>query len=55
MKESAISRLSNQYHEWVRRHPRAEADFNEAIEDLLNDAGVIFDRASARVLSLIHI
>lgn len=49
MKESAISRLSNQYHEWVRRHPRAEADFNEAIEDLLNDAGVIFDRASARV------
>ena len=41
MAESPISKLSNQYHEWVRVHPRAARDFRDAIEDLLNDAGVI--------------
>ena len=49
MAESPISKLSNQYHEWVRVHPRAARDFRDAIEDLLNDAGVIFDRVAARV------
>lgn len=49
MPESRISRLGNQYHEWVRTHPNSAQDFREAIEDLLNDAGVIFDRVSARV------
>ena len=44
-----MSRLGNRYHEWVRHHPTAAADFVEAIEDLLNDAGVIFDRVAARV------
>lgn len=46
MAESPISKLSNQYHEWVRVHPRAARDFRDAIEDLLNDAGVIFDRVA---------
>ena len=49
MAESPISKLSNQYHEWVRVHPRAARDFRDSIEDLLNDAGVIFDRVAARV------
>lgn len=49
MSESPISKLSNQYHEWVRVHPRAARDFRDAIEDLLNDAGIIFDRVAARV------
>lgn len=49
MAESPISKLSNQYHEWVRVHPRAARDFRDAIEDLLNDAGIIFDRVAARV------
>ena len=49
MAESPISKLSNQYHEWVRVHPRAARDFRDAIEDLLHDAGVIFDRVAARV------
>lgn len=49
MAESPISKLSNQYHEWVRANPRAARDFRDAIEDLLNDAGIIFDRVAARV------
>ncbi|MDO5031420.1 GTP pyrophosphokinase family protein [Corynebacterium sp.] len=49
MPESTISHLSNQYHEWVRKHPTAADDFRDAIEDLLNDAGVIFDRVSTRI------
>lgn len=49
MPESAMSRLGNQYHDWVRNHPDAAVEFGDSIEDLLNDAGVIFDRVSCRV------
>ena len=49
MPESRMSRLSNQYHDWARSHPTAAVDFRTAIEDLLNDAGIIFDRVSTRV------
>ena len=49
MPESRMSRLSNQYHDWARSHPTAAGDFRTAIEDLLNDAGIIFDRVSTRV------
>ena len=49
MAESRMSRLSNQYHAWTRSHPTAAEDFRTAIEDLLNDAGIIFDRVSTRV------
>lgn len=49
MAESPMSRLSNQYHSWVRTHPTAAQDFRDGIEDLLNDAGIIFDRVATRV------
>lgn len=49
MTKSDMSRLSNRYHEWVRRHPDAASTFREEIENLLNDAGIIFDRVSARI------
>lgn len=49
MAESSMSRLSNQYHSWVHAHPTAAQDFRDAIEDLLNDAGIIFDRVATRV------
>ena len=49
MPESSMSRLGNQYHSWVRAHPTAAQDFRDAIEDLLNDAGIIFDRVATRV------
>lgn len=46
---SKIQRLSNAYHRWVAAHPTASEDFVDAIEDLLVDAGVTFDRVVARV------
>lgn len=49
MPESAMSQLSNRYHDWVRQHPTAAADFTNAIEDVLDDAGVVYDRVCARV------
>ncbi|MDN6235299.1 MAG: GTP pyrophosphokinase family protein [Corynebacterium flavescens] len=49
MADNGISKLGNQYHEWLRAHPTAAVEFGDAIEDLLNDAGVIFDRVSPRV------
>ncbi|MBK4162581.1 GTP pyrophosphokinase [Corynebacterium macginleyi] len=49
MAESRMSRLSNQYHAWTRSQPTAAEDFGTAIEDLLNDAGIIFDRVSTRI------
>lgn len=44
-----MPRLSTQYHEWVAAHPHAAEEYSDAIEDLLNDAGVIFDRVSCRI------
>lgn len=49
MSDNTISLLGTRYHEWVRSHPRAADDFEGEIEDLLSDAGVTFDRVSARV------
>ena len=47
----SISLLGSRYHEWLRSHPTAAQDFADAIEDLLSDAGVTFDRVSARAKS----
>ncbi|HZK31978.1 MAG TPA: hypothetical protein VFC72_03605, partial [Corynebacterium sp.] len=47
----SISLLGSRYHEWLRAHPAAAEDFADAIEDLLTDAGVTFDRVSARAKS----
>ncbi|QGU04972.1 GTP pyrophosphokinase [Corynebacterium comes] len=44
-----IARLGSRYHEWIRAHPDAEKDFGAAVEDLLADAGVTYDRVVARV------
>ncbi|GAB3940761.1 GTP pyrophosphokinase [Corynebacterium tapiri] len=49
MPEKIIRQLGSRYHEWIRQHPQAAEDFAEDIEDLLNDAGVTFDRVTARV------
>lgn len=51
MKDNTISLLGTRYHEWVRAHPGAAEDFEGDVEDLLLDAGVTFDRVSARVKS----
>jgi ppGpp synthetase/RelA/SpoT-type nucleotidyltranferase len=44
-----VSRLGSRYHEWVRAHPGAAEAFGAAVEDLLADAGVTYDRVVARV------
>ncbi len=49
MPEHAISQLGNRYHEWVRTHPNAATEFSEAIEHVLDDAGVVYDRVATRV------
>ena len=49
MPETVMSQLGNRYHDWVRTHPTAAADFTAAIEDVLDDAGVVYDRVTARV------
>lgn len=51
MNDNRISRLGSRYHEWVKAHPEAEEDFAGDVEDLLSDAGVTFDRVTARVKS----
>lgn len=49
MPEHTISQLGNKYHDWVRSHPQAAAEFAEAIEDALDDAGVVYDRVATRI------
>ncbi|MDO5075890.1 GTP pyrophosphokinase family protein [Corynebacterium sp.] len=47
--DQAIARLDARYHEFVAKHPAAAADFREAVEDLLVDSGVTYDRVTTRV------
>lgn len=49
MNDNVIARLGSYYHDWVRSHPDAAAEFGGALEDLLSDAGVTFDRVATRV------
>lgn len=46
-----IAKLHNTYSEFQRTHPTAAADFRAAFEDVLLDAGLAYDRVSARVKS----
>lgn len=49
MNDTVIARLGNTYHQWLRKHPQVETQLEAEIEDLLGDAGVTFDRVTARV------
>lgn len=49
MNNNVIARLGSYYHEWIRSHPFAGAEFSEALEDLLSDGGVTYDRVWARI------
>lgn len=46
-----IAKLHNTYAEFQRTHPNAAADFRAAFEDVLLDAGLAYDRVSARIKS----
>lgn len=49
MGSKRIPALGATYHDWLRQHPGAATAFREAIEEMLVDAGVSFDRVAARV------
>ncbi|GAA1474157.1 GTP pyrophosphokinase family protein [Corynebacterium felinum] len=46
---STLSDLHNRYQEFVAAHPSAVMDFADAVEDVLNDAGLAFDQVSVRI------
>lgn len=41
--------LHQDYERWVASHPEAHREFRDAIEDVLDDAGVTYDRVTSRV------
>ncbi|MBH5298059.1 GTP pyrophosphokinase family protein [Corynebacterium ulcerans] len=49
MPNKFISKLSARYREFTDQHPHAEADFREAFEEVLADAGLTYDRVSVRL------
>ncbi|WP_394281019.1 GTP pyrophosphokinase family protein [Corynebacterium sp.] len=44
-----IASLGATYHEWIAQHPTTAEDVERALEDILSDAGINFDRIVARV------
>lgn len=51
MTNAQIKALGSAYREFCRQHPEADRDFREAIEEVLTDAGVTFDRVACRIKS----
>ncbi|WP_018297049.1 GTP pyrophosphokinase [Corynebacterium lubricantis] len=49
MPANTIALLGTKYHEWVKAHPNAAEEVKDALEDLLQDAGVNFDGVDVRV------
>lgn len=49
MSDQRIRTLGTTYHEWVRTHPGVAEIVSDEIEELLTDAGVTYDRVTARV------
>ncbi|ALC06298.1 hypothetical protein CDES_09550 [Corynebacterium deserti GIMN1.010] len=49
MSDKTLAQFGNYYHEFRRLHPSADVDFRMAIEELLTDGGVTFDRVSTRI------
>lgn len=44
-----VSAIGNRYHLWLRTHTDLAAELREHCEDLLDDAGVTYDRVTARI------
>lgn len=44
-----MARFGNYYHDFRRSHPGVTSDFRGAIEELLTDGGVTYDRVSVRL------
>lgn len=48
---NTIARLGSTYHAWVAAHPDAATSFQQALAELLGDAGVNYDRVDVRIKS----
>ncbi len=49
MSDNTLAQFGNYYHDFRRAHPNAAADFRSAMEELLTDGGVTYDRVSTRL------
>lgn len=49
MNDKTLARFGSYYHEFRRSHPGVADDFHAAIEELLTDGGVTYDRVSTRL------
>lgn len=49
MSDNTLSQFGSYYHEFRRAHPMADVEFLLAIEELLTDGGVTFDRVTTRI------
>ena len=47
--DKTLARFGSYYHEFRRSHPGVAEDFHAAIEELLTDGGVTYDRVSTRL------
>lgn len=51
MNNDTIARLGSTYFAWVNAHPEAATAFQQALVELLGDAGVNYDRVDVRIKS----
>lgn len=49
MHDNTLAKFGSYYHEFRRAHPEVASDFRTAIEELLTDGGVTYDRVSTRL------
>lgn len=49
MSDNTLAQFGSYYHEFRRAHPAADVEFRLAIEELLTDGGVTFDRVTTRI------
>ncbi len=49
MHDNTLAKFGSYYHEFRRAHPTVASDFRTAIEELLTDGGVTYDRVSIRL------
>ncbi|WP_080794487.1 GTP pyrophosphokinase [Corynebacterium pacaense] len=49
MSDNTLARFGSYYHDFRRNHPQVAREFRSAIEELLTDGGVTYDRVSTRL------
>ncbi len=49
IQDNTLAKFGSYYHEFRRAHPKVASDFRAAIEELLTDGGITYDRVSTRL------